>query len=53
MNYLFKVIRIMGIVTDWTSKALEDGKITIQEAVDLAVRIAEVLNIPTDIQLPK
>jgi len=52
MNYFFKALRVMGIVTDWTSKALDDGKVTLQEAVDLAVRIAEVLGIPTDLQLP-
>ena len=42
----------MAIVTDWSSKALQDGKITIQEAADLAVRIADVLGIHTDIQIP-
>ncbi|GAI23010.1 unnamed protein product [marine sediment metagenome] len=43
----------MGIITDWSSKALVDGKVTLNEAVDLAVRVAEALSIPTDIQLPK
>lgn len=52
MNYFFKVLRIMGIVTEWASKALQDGKVTLNEAVDLAQRIAEVLGIPTDIKLP-
>ena len=52
MKYFFKALRIMGIVTDWSSKALEDGKITLPEAVDLAVRIAKALDIPTDIQIP-
>jgi len=53
MSYFFKALRIMGIVTDWSSKALEDSKIDLKEAVELAQRIAEVLGIPTDIQLPK
>ena len=53
MMYFWKALRIMGVVTDWSSKALEDGKVTLPEAVDLAVRIAEVLGIPTDIELPK
>lgn len=53
MGYFFKALRVMGIVTDWSSKALVDGKITLQEAVDLAKRLAEALDIPTDIELPK
>lgn len=52
MNYFFKALRIMGIVTDWSSKALEDRKVTLEEAADLAQRIADVLGIPTDITLP-
>jgi len=52
MNYLFKALRIMGIVADWSTKALVDGKVTLEEAVDLAKRIADALGIPTDIQLP-
>ncbi|MBA7630355.1 hypothetical protein ES703_37877 [subsurface metagenome] len=42
----------MGIVTDWSSKALEDGKITLDEAADLAERIADVLGIKTELKLP-
>ncbi|GAI23006.1 unnamed protein product [marine sediment metagenome] len=53
MRYFFMVLRVMGIITDWSSKALVDGKVTLNEAVDLAVRVAEALSIPTDIQLPK
>lgn len=52
MGYFFKALRVMGIVTDWASKALVDGKVTLTEAVDLAERIAEVLGIPTDIKIP-
>lgn len=53
MKYFFTALRIMGIVTAWSSKAMQDGKITIEEAAELAVGIADVLGIPTDIQLPK
>jgi len=53
MGYFFKALRVMGIVTDWASKALVDGKVTLKEAVDLAERIGEALGIPTDIQIPK
>ncbi len=53
MSYFFRLIRIMGIVTEWSAKALADGKITLEEAVELAVRIAEVLGIPTEIEVPE
>jgi len=53
MNYFFKALQIMGIVTSWSSKALEDGKVTLDEAADLAKKIADVLGIPTDIKLSK
>ena len=53
MSYFFKALRVMGIVTDWAAKALVDGKVTLNEAVDLAERVAEALGVPTDIQLPK
>ena len=52
MNYFFKALRVMGIVTDWASQALVDGKVTLKEAVDLAERIAGVLGIETDIKIP-
>ncbi len=53
MRYLFKAFRVMGIVTDWSTKALVDGKISLNEAVDLATRLAEALGIPTEIDLPE
>lgn len=53
MGYFFKALRVMGIVTDWASKALVDGKISLTEAADLAQRIGDALGIPVDVQLPK
>jgi len=53
MTWFFRIIRIMGIVTAWASKALEDGKITLLEAADLAAQIGEALGIPVEIELPK
>lgn len=52
LKYFFIAIQIIGIVTDWASKAMQDGKITLKEAIDLAERIAKALGIPTDINLP-
>lgn len=47
-----QAIQIMAIVTEWTSKAIEDGKVTLDEAVALTERICQVLEIPTEINVP-
>lgn len=52
MGYFFKILQIMGIVTTWSGQAMADGKITVTEAVSLAVQIAQVLGIPTEIVIP-
>ncbi len=48
MSFL-KIFRIFGAVSNWAEKSLEDGKITIQETVDLAESVAEILGIPLEI----
>lgn len=53
MHYFFKALQIMGIAADWSAKALEDGKVTIDEAIDLAKRVCDVLDIPLEIELPE
>lgn len=52
MLSFYKIIQIIGIIADWTKKALDDNKITLQEAVGLAERIAPVLGVDLDIDLP-
>ena len=48
---IFLIFQIFGIVSNWAEKALEDGKITIVEAIDLAVKIAGLLGIRTEIEM--
>lgn len=52
MLYFFKALRIMGVVSEWSAKALEDGKITAEEGMELVVELAKVLDLPTDIEIP-
>jgi len=49
---IFKVFRIFGAVSTWSAQALADGKISIAEAVSLAVIIAGILGIQTEIEVP-
>lgn len=53
MNFsIFKIFQIFGIVSTWATVALADGKITLEEAVDLAVKIAEILGVKIEIEVP-
>lgn len=45
MRGMLLIFSIFGIVSDWAKKALDDGKVTIHEAVTLAVSLASVLGI--------
>lgn len=49
---IFKIFQIFGIVSTWATKALEDGKITLEEAVDLATKIAALLGVKIEIEVP-
>lgn len=46
----FMTLQILGIVAAWSGQALSDGRITIKEAVELAGRLAEVLDVPVDLE---
>ena len=53
MNFsIFKIFQIFGIVSNWATKALADGKITLNEAVDLAMQIAKILGVTIEIEIP-
>lgn len=52
MKYFFRALRVMRFVMAW-SAALEDGKVTLKEAVALAQGICDVLGIKTEIVLPE
>jgi len=53
MNFsIFKIFQIFGAVSTWSAQALADGKISLTEAVGLAVIIAGVLGVQTEIEIP-
>jgi len=49
---IFKIFQIFGAVSTWSAQALADGKISVTEAVSLAVIIAGILGIQTEIEGP-
>jgi len=48
-----KALQIMGTVSEWSVKALEDGKVTATEAADLAQRICKILDVPLELDINK
>lgn len=50
MNF-FKILSIISLITSWMKKALEDGKITMLEALDLIGLLAESLGLPLDFNI--
>lgn len=49
---IFKIFTIFGIVSSWAAKALEDGRVTLTEAVELATLLAGALGITPAIEVP-
>jgi len=50
MNF-FKILSIVSLISSWMAKALEDGKITLREALELIGLLAESLGLPLDFNL--
>ena len=50
MNF-FKILGIISLISSWMKKALEDGKITLREALELIGLLAESLGLPLDFSL--
>lgn len=47
MNF-FKMLALIGLISGWLKKALEDGKITLEEALNLIALISAELDLPLD-----
>lgn len=53
MNFsIFKIFQIFGIVSTWATKAFADGKVTLAEAVELAITLCAIIGVPTELDLP-
>lgn len=53
MLYFLKALKVMGVVAEWSGRALEDGKVSAAEAAELGIMLAEALGLPTEIDLTK
>lgn len=48
----WKIFAIFGVVSRWAEKALADGKVTLTEALELVLGLAEILGVSTLFELP-
>ena len=52
MFSILKIFTLFGIVSTWSEKALQDGKITLTEAAELAESLGPLLGVPVDVHIP-
>ena len=50
MNF-FKILAIISLISSWMNKALEDGRITLAEALDLISKLAGPLGLPLEFDI--
>lgn len=51
ISFFLKVLQIMGFVSSWSVKALEDGKVTLKEGTELAEGVCNILGIPLELDV--
>lgn len=44
----WKILSIFSIVSNWSQQALLDGKVTLEEGLDLVHQLAAALGVPTE-----
>jgi len=49
----WKIMTIFSIVSNWSSQALADKKVTLEEALDLVQQLATALGVPTEYDIKK
>ena len=52
MFNFFKALRLFGVVSEWSARALMDGKVTAVEGVELITEVCKILGVPTEIDIP-
>jgi len=53
IRYFIKVLRLMSTVSDWSEKALEDGKVSMTELAQLGEEMCAILGIKAEFEIPE
>ena len=49
MRNFIKALRLMSILSEWSVKALEDGKVTSVEGAELVTEVCNILGVKAEI----
>lgn len=50
--WIFKALQAIGVISKWSEKALEDGKVTLPEGIELLGQLGTLLGLPLELELP-
>jgi len=48
---IFMIFQFFGIISSWAVKALEDGKVTAQEGLELVIALSSLLGVRTEFNI--
>jgi len=48
---IFMIFQFFGIISSWAVKALEDGKVTAQEGLELVIALSSLLGVRTEFDI--
>lgn len=48
---IWRFFAVVGVLSSWADKALEDNAVTLEEAFDLVEKLASALNLPMKFDL--
>ena len=49
---IFMIFKFVMVVATWATKALEDGKITAEEGLELVAELAAIIGVPLELSVP-
>jgi len=50
---IFMIFKFVMVVATWATKALEDGKITASEGLELIAELAAIIGVPLELDVSK
>lgn len=50
---IFMIFQFFGAISSWAVKALEDGKVTADEGLELVEKLAGIIGVPLELAVPK
>ena len=49
---IFTIFKFIMVISTWATTALEDGKITAAEGLELIAELASIIGVPLELELP-